>query len=155
MLQKLRDHNLFAKLSKCTFGVDEVEYLGFILKGRKLEMNLSKTQAIDPWVVLKNKTEVHPVLRLTNYYRRFIRDFARISKPLTDLIKDAPFVWTDESNNAFETLKKAVTSAPILNQFDPKKTILIATDACKFAIGAVVEQEFKDCFHPVFLRLVY
>ena len=91
VLQKLRDHKLFAKLSKCTFGVKEVEYLGFVLKGGKLAMKETKTKAITAWEVPRSKRELQAFLGLGNYYRRFIRGFSKIARPLTDLTKDVPF----------------------------------------------------------------
>ena len=113
-------------------------------------MNFSKTQAIDSWVVPKSKQELQSFLGLASYYRRFIQGFARMSKPVTDLTKGVPFVRTNESKNALENLRKSVASATVLNQFDPKKPVMISTDACRFAAGALTEQELGDSVQPVF-----
>ena len=112
-------------------------------------MKPSKTQAIDAWEAPKCKKELQSFLGLVNYYRRFIMNFSKIAKPLTDLTKDVPFEWNKRADDAFKELKKAVTSAPVLHQFSPRRPIFITTDACKYAIGAVMEQEFQDGKHPV------
>ena len=88
-------------------------------------------------------------LGLVNYYRRFIRNFAKIAKPLTDLTKKVPFIWTESTHDTFLALKNAVITAPVIHQFSPDKPIFITTDASKDAIGAVMEQEFEDGKHPV------
>ena len=149
VLQRLREHKLYGKLSKCAFGVKEVEYLGFILKAGKLAMNPNKTKAIEVWETPKCKKDVQSFLGLVNYYRRFVRNCSKISKPLTELTKDVPFNWGVSEEKAFRELKVKVTSAPVLSQFDPHRKIFVTTDACKLAIGAVMEQDHQDGCHPV------
>ena len=131
------------------FGVQEIEYLGFVIKALKLAMNQNKTRAIEAWRDPSFKKELQSFLGLVNYYRRFIKNCSKIAKPLTELTKNVPFDWTDKAKDAFNTLKKAVTSAPVLHQFHPDYPIVITTDASKYAIGAVMEQEFPDGRHPV------
>ena len=145
----LRKHKLYAKLSKCVFGAQEVEYLGHILRAGKVAMNPNKTQAIESWETPTSKKELQSFLGLVNYYRRFIKDCSKIGKPLTELTKNVPYVWTKEANKAFQILKKAVVSAPVLHQYNPKYPIFVTTDASKYAIGAVLEQDFPDGRHPV------
>jgi hypothetical protein len=88
----LRQEKLYAKLSKCVFGAQEVEYLGFILKAGKLAMNPNKTSAIEVWETPTSKKELQSFLGLVNYYRRFIRNCSKITKPLTELTKNVPFI---------------------------------------------------------------
>ena len=149
VLQRLRQVKLYAKLSKCVFGTQEVEYLGFILKAGKLAMNRNKTNAIEVWETPTSKKELQSFLGLVNYYRRFIKNCSKITKPLTELTKNVPFVWTDKTEAAFQELKRTVTSAPVLRQFDKKLPIYITTDASKYAIGGVMEQDFSDGRHPI------
>ena len=149
VLQKLRQHKLYAKLSKCQFGLQEVEYLGFILKAGKVAMNPNKTKAIELWETPTNKKELQSFLGLVNYYRRFIRNCSKIGKPLTELTKNVPFKWSESAERAFKELKQSIIKAPVLAQFDPKKKIFVTTDACKYAIGAVMEQDHEDGRHPV------
>ena len=149
VLNKLRLHKLYAKLTKCEFGLKEVEYLGFIIRSGTLDMKKSKIEAINAWKSPESKKELQSFLGLVNYYRRFIRNFAKIAKPLTDLTKKVPFIWTECTHDAFLALKNAVITAPVIHQFSPDKPIFITTDASKDAIGAVMEQEFEDGKHPV------
>ena len=149
VLERLREKQLYAKMSKCTFGVQEVEYLGFTLQAGKIAMNKNKTEAIEAWETPKSKKELQSFLGLINYYRRFIRNCSKIAKPLTDLTKNVPFIWSTEAEQAFQRLKKAITSAPVLRQFCSDSPIYVTTDACKFAMGAVMEQDFPDGRHPV------
>ena len=149
VLQRLRDQRLYAKLPKCVFGVQEVEYLGFVLRAGELAMNPNKTKAIEAWETPKCKKELQSFLGLVNYYRRFIRNCSRIAKPLTNLTRNVPFDWSLEADKAFKDLKKAVITAPVLRQFQPKDKVYVTTDASKDAIGAVMEQDFPDGRHPV------
>ena len=149
VLLRLRKERLYAKLSKCVFGAREVEYLGFVLKSGKVAMNPNKTEAIEAWETPSSKKELQSFLGLVNYYRRFIRNCSEIAKPLTNLTKNVPFDWSEEAESAFQRLKKAVTSAPVLRQFSSTAPIAITTDASKHAIGGVMEQQFEDGIHPV------
>ena len=149
VLQRLRKERLYAKLSKCVFAVQEVEYLGFILKSGKLAMNPNKTQAIEVWETPKSKKELQSFLGLVNYYRRFIRNCSKIAKPLTNLTKNVPFHWSKEAESAFQELKRTVISAPVLRQFNDTAPITVTTDASKYALGGVMEQSFEDGTHPV------
>ena len=149
VLSRLRANKLYGKLSKCTFGVQEIEYLGFVLKAGKIAMNQNKTDAIKAWITPKSRRDVQSFLGLINYYRRFIKNCSKIAKPLTELTKDVLFEWSNEAEVAFRKLKHAVISAPVLYQFDPSRKIYVTTDACRIGIGAVMEQDFEDGRHPV------
>ena len=117
VLDRLRKHKLYAKLSKCAFGVQEVDYLGFVLRDGKIAMNPNKTKAIEVWERLTNKKGLQLFLGLVNYYRRFIRNCSKIAKTLTELTKNVPFDWSDSVNDAFLKLKSAIVTAPVLAQF--------------------------------------
>lgn len=149
VLERLRKHKLYAKISKCKFGVQEADYLGFVLRAGKLAMNPNKTRAIEAWETPKTKKELQSFLGLVNYYRRFIRNCSKIAKPLTELTKNVPFNWNKSANDAFKELKRSIITAPVLAQFNPKKEIYVTTDASKYAIGAVMEQDYDDGRHPV------
>jgi hypothetical protein len=77
---------------------------------------------------------------MVNLYRRFIKNCARISRPLTQLTGNTPVTWDNEKQKAFEYLKQALCTAPVIRTFDPKIPILLTTDASGLAIGAVLEQ---------------
>ena len=152
VLQRLREHNLHAKLGKCTFHTDTIEYLGFIVSPAGISMDSAKTQVISDWPVPKNVKEVQSFLGFANFYRRFIANYSDIVVPLTRLTrKDTPFIWSPACQTAFEGLKHAFTTAPVLIHFDPKLPIVVETDGSDYAIAAILSQvtvEDGD-LHPV------
>ena len=95
VLVKLRKEKRYAKVSKCYFGAQKVDYLGFILRPSGVAIDPHKTKAIEEWPKPENKKEVHSFLGLVNYYKRFIKNCSDIAKPLTALTKDVVFVWTE------------------------------------------------------------
>lgn len=151
VLQKLRDAGLFAKADKCQFDKTEVEFLGYTINRSGVSMDPVKVASILDWPTPCNVKQVHSFLGFTNFYRRFIHDYANITTPLTTLLqKDAPFTWNDPQEHAFATLKRCVTSGPILQYFDPAKPIFIETDASDFAYAAILNQpDEQGHLHPV------
>lgn len=150
VLQRLREINLFAKGEKCEFHREEVEFLGFIINHDGIVMDPKKVQTVLDWPTPKKVKDVQAFLGFANFYRRFIRDFAKQSAPLTRLTrKDTSFVWSEECQLAFDSLKAAFTSADLLRYFDPAKPIIIETDASDFAIAAILSQPSEDTLHPV------
>lgn len=115
MLQVLDQHQFYAKFSKCTFGVDKVDYLGHVISKEGVAVDPSKIAAIIDWAVPTTLAGLHGFLGLTGYYRRFVRNYASIAGPLTELLKKNNFHWDDLI-------------------FD------VTTDASSFAIGAVLSQ---------------
>jgi len=113
-------------------------------------MDKSKVEAILDWPVPKDVKEVQSFIGLCNYYRIFIKDFAKIANPIHKLTrKNTPFIWGPEQQRAFDMLKELFTSAPILKHADSNKQFIVETDASNFAIGAVLSQEFDGQLHPV------
>ena len=102
-------------------------------------MDPAKVVAVQDWKVPKNTTEVRSFLGLAGYYRKFIKDFARISTPLTKLTKkNLVFAWDLECELAFQRLKKALTTAPVLALPNGGKLFTVYTDACGTGLGAVL-----------------
>ena len=128
VLQALENNQLFAKPSKCTIAAQEVEFCGHLVGNGVVKTTRSKTKLIDDWPIPKNVHEVRQFLGLASYYRRFVRNFATIAAPLSDLLKESDenlrkvknrtIIWTARCQHAFETLKDALTSEPILRQLD-------------------------------------
>ncbi len=147
--ERLRKHKMYAKISKRTFGVQEIDYLIFVLRAGKLSMNPNKTKAIKVWKAPHKKKELQYSLDLLNYYRRFICSCSKISKSLTELTKNVPLNWSNTANSVFQELEKSIIRAPVLKQFDPKENIFVTMAACKYAIGAVMEQDHDDGRQPV------
>jgi hypothetical protein len=113
VLQRLREHKLYAKLSKCEFWIDEVPFLGHMISKGGIAMDPGKVKDVLDWVVPQTVKEVRSFLGLAGYYRRFIENFSKIAKPLTSLLeKGVDFFWTNERQKAFEELKKRLTTAP-------------------------------------------
>jgi hypothetical protein len=145
VLQVLQDHQLFVKLSKCSFGVSEIEYLGHVVSGQGVSMDREKIQAVLDWPPPKNIKQLRGFLGLTGYYRRFIQSYAKLASPLTDLLKKEAYVWSVQAETAFHQLKSAITSAPVLALPDFAKPFILETDASGVGIGAVLHQEG----HPI------
>ncbi|WVZ51963.1 hypothetical protein U9M48_003060 [Paspalum notatum var. saurae] len=129
VLSCLREHKLYAKFSKCAFWLKEVEFLGHILSAKGVAVDPSKVEDVLNWKQPQTVTEIRSFLGLAGYYRRFIKDFSKIAKPITVLTqKNAKFAWSPKCEEAFGTLKKFLTSAPILAQPDCGGTALLNPD---------------------------
>ena len=115
VLQTLKEHQLYAKFSKCEFWLDKVSFLGHVISKDGIAVDPAKVKAVTEWNRPKNPTEVRSFLGLAGYYRRFIKDFSKIAGPLTDLTKiHNQFIWTSKYEASFQELKGRLTSAPIL-----------------------------------------
>jgi hypothetical protein len=142
ILTRLRDHQLYAKFSKCEFWLKEVPFLGHILSENGVSVDPSKVQEVMNWKAPTTVPEIRSFLGLAGYYRRFIPDFSKIAKPMTSLLqKDHKFVWTEECEAAFHTLRKLLTTAPVLAQPDIEKPFDVFCDASKTGLGCVLMQE--------------
>ena len=141
VLQKLREAGLRLKLSKCSFFQRQVGYLGHIVSREGVATDPAKTEKVAAWPCPTSVTEVQQFLGLASYYRRFIRNFAEIAKPLHRLTEKAQgFQWTNQCDDAFRELKQRLTSAPILAFPDFSQPFILDTDASQTGIGAVLSQ---------------
>ncbi|WVZ97501.1 hypothetical protein U9M48_043028 [Paspalum notatum var. saurae] len=128
VLQKLKEHKLYAKLSKCEFWLDQMPFLGHIVSKGGIMVDPSKISSVMDWTVL----EVRGFLGLAGYYRRFIECFSKIAKPMTSLLeKGVPFIWTKERQAAFDELKKRLTTVLVLTLPDLTKSFTVYCDASK------------------------
>jgi hypothetical protein len=143
VLQALSDHQFFAKISKCQFGVTSVEYLGHIISADGVRADPSKLQAMVEWPVPKNITALRAFLGLTGFYRRFVLNYATIASPLTDLLKANSFTWNDDAQTAFTNLKNTMATLPLLALPNFSIPFKVTTDASITAIGAVLSQNPK------------
>jgi len=114
-------------------------------------MDELKTTTIRSWPAPNNIKELQSFLGLANFYHRFIQDFSKVVILMTKLTcKDIKWEWTDPVQAAFDSLKTAFTTAPILCYFDPSKPIILETNASDFAIGAIISQpDSEDKLHPI------
>eukprot|EP00253_Pinus_taeda_P013528 PITA_13528 len=141
VLQLLEEKQLYEKGSKSSFGVQEVDYLGHILSHEGVKVDPSKIKAIKQWKIPTSIKHLRGFLRLTGYYRKFVKNYGRISAPLTTLLKKDAFSWTPKATKAFEYLKEAMCQAPALATPDFTKTFILECDAPGNGIGVVLMQD--------------
>ncbi|XP_017442721.2 uncharacterized protein LOC108347805 [Vigna angularis] len=110
VLKVLQREHLYAKLSKCTFGTQQINYLGHTIEGNNVHMDKDKVQAVLEWPQPRNIKQLRGFLGLTGYYRRFIKGYASLASPLTELLKKNAFQWNQNATEAFLSLKQAITS---------------------------------------------
>ena len=163
-LDRLRAQGLHAKISKCSFFRQEVEFLGHYVGRAGVRMVEGKVEAVRAWPTPTKQKDVEQFIGLAGYYRRFIANFSKIASPLTELCgtlkkarggaqkRDPPkkeFKWGEEQQSAFERLKEAVSGAPCLAMPDPAREFIVHTDASGYATGAVLMQQFDDGLRPI------
>ncbi|GKA65828.1 putative reverse transcriptase domain-containing protein [Tanacetum coccineum] len=135
---------LYAKFSKCDFWLDSVQFLGYVIDSNGVHVDPAKIKAIKNWAAPTTPTEVRQFLGLASYYRRFIKEFSLIYKPLTKLTqKNKPYVWGDDEEEAFQTLKLKLCSTPILSLPEGNKDFVVYCDASLKGFGAVLMQREK------------
>jgi hypothetical protein len=144
VLGRLRAHQLYAKLSKCEFWLEKIAFLGHILTAEGIEVDPSKTEAVSKWKQPSSVSEVRSFLGMAGYYRRFIKGFSSIAKPLTELLKkDNKFVWTLKCEESVQDIKKKLTTAPVLTLPDIHQIFVIFCDASRQGLGCVLMQNEK------------
>jgi hypothetical protein len=148
VLQVLREHQMYAKLSKCSFYHKQIHYLGHIISKDGIAVDLEKIEAIREWSAPKNVIEVRSFMGLAGYYRRFIGGFLKIAHPITSLQrKGMKFQWTSNCERSFQHLKQLLKSAPILRIADLIEDFIVCTNACNEGLGGVFSQNgFVICY---------
>eukprot|EP00253_Pinus_taeda_P019019 PITA_19019 len=142
VLQTLREHQLYAKFSKCDFFKEEIQYLGHVISKDGIAVDPEKIKAIMDWPIPKDVTDVRSFMGLVGYYRRFVEGFSKVAFPITSLQKKGKlFHWTPNCQKSFEQLKHLLTTAPVLSIADPNKDYVVCTDASKEGLGGVLMQE--------------
>lgn len=150
VLKRLKENRLYAKMSKCHFCVDQIEFLGHVISKDGISVDPQKVRAITEIKRPTKLSELQSFLGLVGYYRRFIANFSSIAQPLTNLTKkDTPFCWLHQQETAFEALKAKVTTAPVLKLPDFSKPFVVTTDASAVAVAGVLSQEYADGLHPI------
>ena len=140
------------KASKCHFCYPEIEFVGHLVSEKGIRMMPEKVERVQAWPVPKSQTELKGFLGLAGYYRRLIKDFASIAVPLNKMTsKKIPYQWGKEQQEAFEKLKLAMTTAPVLGKPNFQQDWVLDVDASDVALGAVLGQEQEDGeVHPVY-----
>ena len=152
VLQKLCAAGLKLKPSKCFFFREEIEYLGHVVSGKGISTNPKKIEAVSKWPTPKTVYDIRSFLGFVGYYRRFIKNFSRITKPIREVItglenqskriaKKTYIEWTDAADSAFEHLKAMCVSTPILAYPDYQLPFTLNTDSSTDGLGAVLYQK--------------
>jgi hypothetical protein len=142
VLQKLQEHRLYAKLSKCEFWLKQVAFLGHVILKGGISVDPSKAKDVLSWNAPTSVSDIQSFLGLAGYYLRFIKGFLKISKPMTELLeKDKKFEWTPSCEASFQELKKRLMTALILVMPDMEKSFSIYCDASGQGLGCVLIQD--------------
>ena len=152
VFQKLASAGLKLKPSKCFFFKEEIDYLGHLVSGKGVATSPKKIETVIKWPVPQTVYDVRSFLGFVGYYRRFIRDFSKISKPITEVIiglenqskrvaKKTLINWSEAAQSAFEVLKELCVNAPILAFPDYKLPFILHTDSSTEGLGAVLYQK--------------
>jgi hypothetical protein len=143
--QRCRETGIYLNPKKCEFHKEKIDFLGIELSEKGFEMESVKTQAIHNWQPPKNVQGVREFIRFCNFYRRFIKGFAEVARPLHDLTwLDHKWQWGPLQQGSFQKLKDTIASTPVLIHANPDKPFCIETDASAYAYGAVLSQKSQD-----------
>jgi hypothetical protein len=145
VLCTLREKQFLAKSSKCSFAQTSISYLGHVISAEGVSTEPEKTIAIAKWPIPATITELRGFLGLTGYYRRFVKHYGLLAKPLTNLLTKKGFTWSEHATQAFNLLKQALMTTPVLALPNFNLPFTVETDACDTGIGAVLVQQG----HPV------
>jgi hypothetical protein len=142
VLQKLRENQLYAKLSKCEFWLKEVSFLGHIVSEGGISVDPSKVKDVLSGRTPQNVLDIRSFLGLAGYYRRFIEGFSKIAKPMIELLKKGKsFEWTPKREASFQQLKKTLTTALVLTMPDMEKPFLSYCVASDQGLECVLMQD--------------
>lgn len=146
VFQILHKHQLKVKRSKCSFAQQRLAYLGHIISPNGVSTDTEKIQTVKSWLVPVSVKGLRSFLGLAGYYCKFVRNYGVLSKPLTNLLKKGQlYLWTSETDKAFEALKQALVTAPVLAMPNFRQPFVVETNASDKGIGAVLMQDN----HPI------
>jgi hypothetical protein len=137
-LQLLRANKLFSKRSKCVFAQPHMEYLGHVIRGDGVSTDPAKNDTVAEWTAPQSVSTLRSFLGLTGYYKRFIQNYGVICRPLYDLLKKVPFHWLPTHEKAFQQLKVALISAPVLALPNSNKPFILEADASGTGLGVAL-----------------
>ena len=151
VLRHLQENGLYTRANKCNFHEDTVEYFGYNLSPTGLTMDPVKVQTIQDWPEPRKVKDVQSFLGFANFYHQFIHEYSEIVVPLTRLTqKDLKWKFSDACRDAFNKLKTAFLSAPVLTHWIPDTPMMVETDASDYAIAVILSIALPDGeIHPV------
>jgi len=145
ILRRLEGNNLYIKLEKCVWKARKIGFLGVVIGPNGIEMEKEKVEGVLSWPQPKNVKNVIKFLGLTNYYRRFIKDFARVARPMNMLTrKDEKWTWGDNQQKTFKELNQIFTTKSVLAALDLDKEFRVEVDASNYATGGVLSMKCSD-----------
>jgi len=145
ILRRLEENDLYIKPEKYVWKARKIGFLGVVIGPDGKEMEAEKVDGVLSWPQPKNVKDVRKFLGLTNYYRRFIKDFARVARPMNVLTqKDEKWRWEKMQQKAFDKLKRIFTSKPVLAVPDLDKEFRVEADASNYATGGVLSMKCSD-----------
>ena len=145
VLRRMEENDLYIKPEKYVWKVKEIDFLGLVMGAEEIKMQKEKVTGVLKWPRPKTVKEVQKFLGLANYYRRFIKDFAKLAKPLHKLVrKDEKWNWEEEQKVAFKELKRVFTMRPVLVAPDLDKEMRVEADALEYTTGGVLLIKCED-----------
>jgi len=139
VLKRLEENDLYIKLEKCVWKVQKIRFLGVVIGPNGIEIEKEKVNRVLSWPEPKNIKDVRKFLGFANYYRRFIKNFAQVVRPMNVLTrKDIKWQWKEEQQKAFDKLKRIFTTKPVLAALDLDKEFRVEADASNYATGGVL-----------------
>ncbi|KAA0051933.1 putative gag-pol polyprotein [Cucumis melo var. makuwa] len=140
LFEALAKNELYINLKKCIFCVEEIAFLGFIIRKNHILMDEKKVEAIKNWPIPTSVKEVQAFVGLASFYRKFIHNFITIAAPIMDCLKKGSFLWGNKRQDSFELLKEKLSNNPILELPDFSQPFEVAVDACGTGIGSFLSQ---------------
>jgi len=145
ILRRLEENNLYIKPEKCIWKVRKIRFLGVVIGPNGIKMEKEKVDGVLSWPEPKNVKDVRKFLGLANYYRRFIKDFAQVARPINVLTrKDVKWQWGVEQQKAFNELKRVFTTKPVLVALDLDKEFRVEADVSNYTTGGVLLMKCSD-----------
>ncbi|WVY89974.1 hypothetical protein V8G54_035488 [Vigna mungo] len=145
VLLTMRQNSLYAKKSKCYFGVERVKYLGHFITKEGVSTDPAKILVVQNWPIPTSLKQLRGFLGLVGYYRRFVWGYGSIARPLTNMLKKDSFYWSEETKASFQSLKDYLTQSPVLALLNFSKVFVVEVDASGCGIGVVLMQDH----HPI------
>nr|GEY98849.1 putative reverse transcriptase domain-containing protein [Tanacetum cinerariifolium] len=144
ILELLKKEKLYAKFSKCDFWISIIQFLRHLIDSQGLHVDPAKIEAVKNWASLTTPTEIHQFLGLAGHYKRFIKDFSKIAKSLTELTqKNKKYIWGEDQETAFKLLKQKLCEAPILALLEGNDDVVVYCDASHQCVGVLLMQRDK------------
>jgi len=145
VLRRLEENNLYIKPEECAWKVRKIGFLGVVIKPSGIEIEKEKVDGVLSWLEPRNVKDVRKFLGLTNYYRRFIKNFAQVARPMNVLMrKDIKWQWEEEQQKAFDELKRVFTTRPVLAAPDLDKEFRVEADASNYTTSRVLSMKGSD-----------